>query len=190
MVASTINDLLSNTNPYSGNNNPVSLASNSVSHQVASSNSYYVREKSFIFSARGLKPSTRHYFYFGNTDFSSNCAPLISSNTLNGANNSLVCGNLPLGSPLVSDNTGAIKFAFFMNSGLLSNTNFAASQILANNQKGPIACTIKTLDGSSSSTMTLNIITGIINTSINFSLPVLVDATGNTILSAPPSAFN
>jgi len=189
MTVST-SSLLSNTNPFAGNNAPVSPAGNAVSSNAVSSNLYFTREKSFIISARGLRPSTQHFFYFGNTNLSTLCAPLMSSNTLNNSNNSLTIGLLPLGTALQSDSQGAIKFVFFLNSGLNANSNFNARQILANNVRGPVTCTIKTADGSSSATMTLNIIKGVGNTSVNFALPVFRDATGNSILSSSSATFN
>jgi len=71
-------------------------------------NSFIVREQAILFNVVGLKPNTRHYFYFDNVDNSSKCAPLAGKK----------------GDSLISDKNGKItSFTFFYDADIDASTD-------------------------------------------------------------------
>ena len=69
--------------------------------------SYVVRDQRFEFKLAGLKPNTRHYFYFEGADLSAKCQML----------------NGKIGTGLFTDIEGKLNFFFYFQSGISASNN-------------------------------------------------------------------
>jgi len=81
---------------------------------------FFAASQVFRFTATSLKPSTRHLFYFDNTDKSASCKPI---------------GGV-LGGNILTDTSGNVVFDYYYNSGLTTSTDYAAAKALANSRAG------------------------------------------------------
>lgn len=63
---------------------------------------YEIRDQSFRVTCTGLRPSTRHFFYYGDTDLSSRCKPEGGT----------------LGDPLTTNASGRVVFDFYWTTGI------------------------------------------------------------------------
>lgn len=108
-------------------------------------NIYFTSDQAFQISAKGLKPSTIHFFNFNNANVSANCQP---------------SGGVKGGS-LVTDASGTVNFTFFYSGGMPSSaTDTTAIQTFINNTAGNKTGVLSSADGSSISSITIPIIAG------------------------------
>jgi len=106
---------------------------------------YIAAAQRFVISAQGLRPATRHYFYYNGTDSSASCQ---------------IYGGLP-GDNLQTDANGAITFTYYYNSGLPSNaTSLLANQDLKNRIAGTKQAVLTNSDNTSSCYVTLQVLAG------------------------------
>lgn len=98
--------------------------------------SYSFSEQRFDFSLSGLKPSTRHYFYFENTDKSAKCRQLGKT----------------LGQNLITDAYGNLTFEFYYESDIPHDTtitDYVQAELLLSNLAGIKRIKVTSVDGTS-----------------------------------------
>jgi hypothetical protein len=127
---------------------------------------YFASSQAFALTASGLKPSTVHTFAFDGIDVTAQCQ---QTGTLKGGG-------------LTTDATGSIAFTFYYSSGLPSaSTDVTASQDMVNRLAGKKVGVITNSDGSSSASVTINIISGTVATyTPTVIAPITVDLTALT----------
>jgi len=103
--------------------------------------SFIVREHAILFNVVGLKPTTRHYFYFDNVDNSSKCAPESGKK----------------GDSLISDKNGKITFVFFYDSDIDASTDRQKVVSEVNRIAGVKEIRIESSDGVSIATHQITI---------------------------------
>ena len=125
--------------------------------QPASITSYIVREQVINFRVVGLKPNTRHYFYFDNVDKSAKCAPGQALNTyVFRTGDAQLAGRQ--GDPLVSDARGNLNFAFFYDSDIDTTTNYTELLSVINRVAGVKQVRIQSSDQTSSASYQITIL--------------------------------
>lgn len=113
-----------------------------------------VNSQSFKFYAKGLKPSTLHYFFFDGVDFTNHCWPIIPFvptpsvqfllNSYHG--------------PLITDPSGNLNFGFYFNpAGFTSTSDYAYIQYYLNTYASTKVAVIKTMDETSMASYTLTV---------------------------------
>lgn len=95
--------------------------------------SYVVRDQRFEFKLAGLKPNTRHYFYFEGTDLSAKCQML----------------NGKIGTGLFTDNQGKMDFFFYYQSGISASNNLKTELSLYSKIAGVKKILVKSSDAVS-----------------------------------------
>ena len=134
-MASTTTGILANSAIIGGFTTPA----------ASQNNVYIAAAQRFVVSAQGLRPTTRHYFYYNNVDSSASCQ---------------IYGGLP-GDNLQTDANGAITFTYYYNSNLPSTaTSLLASQDLKNRVAGTKQAILTNSDNTSSCYVTLQVLSG------------------------------
>jgi len=102
---------------------------------------YIVNEQQFALLVPGLKPETRHYFYFDGADRSSDCAPQYGK----------------IGDSLFSDENGELALTFFYKSSIVQTTD--VKEQLSENDRlaGVKKVVISSSDNSSRAETTLTV---------------------------------
>lgn len=98
--------------------------------------SYSFSEQRFDFSLTGLKPSTKHYFYFESTDKSAKCRQLGKT----------------LGQDLITDVYGNLSFEFYYESDIPHNTtvtDYVQAELLLSNLAGIKRIKVSSIDDTS-----------------------------------------
>lgn len=103
--------------------------------------SFIVREQSIAFNVVGLKPNTRHYFYFDNIESTAKCSPEAGKK----------------GDSLFTDNKGKISFVFYYDSDIDANTDRQEVISQMNRIAGVKEIRIESSDGSSSASHQMTI---------------------------------
>lgn len=88
-----------------------------IENQNDDSQAYILNEQQITLTVPGLKPNTKHLFYFDGVDSSSDCAPQYGK----------------IGSDLFSDENGELTFTFFYRSSIVATTDFKSE--LSDNDK-------------------------------------------------------
>ena len=94
---------------------------------------YFVCNQRFTMTAKGLKPSSQHFFTFSGVSQANNVQPFGGT----------------LGANLVTDSTGSLTFYFYYNSGIASTSDQSASQSMLNNLAGTKQGIIASSDNTS-----------------------------------------
>jgi hypothetical protein len=111
---------------------------------------YFSDSQKFDISCSGLKPSTKHLFYFANTDNSSRCLPPGGT----------------LGANLVSDSAGTLSFSFFYDAGLdEANTDFTRYNLMASSLAGAKTFSVESSDAASKAVGQITISTSLATSS-------------------------
>lgn len=97
---------------------------------------YFAKEKVFTVQLSGLKPSTRHYFYLGNIDKSSQCTPI-----------SPTAGRQ--GDALITGTDGKITFTFAYQDGLPDSVKIPTTQTISTSISGATTFTFNFNEASS-----------------------------------------
>lgn len=98
--------------------------------------SYSFAEQRFDFSLTGLKPNTKHSFYFENTDKSTKCRQLGKT----------------LGQDLITDAYGNLSFEFYYESDIPHNTvvtEYVQAELLLSNLAGIKRIKVSSIDNTS-----------------------------------------
>lgn len=136
---------------------------------------YIADAQRFDIVVTGLKPLTRHYFYFDDTDKSGSCQQLKSDPAISGT------------SGLVSDSNGILSFAFFYDAGINeSTTDFQRQAQLAAQIAGIKSFSVTNSDGSSEAKGSIELkyyIDSRIASISNLAIPATTNDTGVTITS-------
>jgi len=94
---------------------------------------YVVRDQRFEFKLAGLKPNTRHYFYFEGADLSAKCQML----------------NGKIGAGLFTDLEGKMDFFFYYQSGISASNNLKTELSLYSKIAGVKKILVKSSDAVS-----------------------------------------